>query len=92
MIELASDVPLAIDVQRLGQPEKFSGHDADWQEWSFAMRAYLALLRCFTQEELRQVESHEEPITLSSLGQKTKTKSTTLYSLRTLYVAEHKES
>ncbi len=37
----SSRVPIFVDAKNLGRLEKFKGGKKDWQEWSFAFRAFL---------------------------------------------------
>lgn len=56
-----------LDTKLLGKPEKFSGQEEQWRDWSFVTRSYIGLMNPRLVQMLKISEQLENPIDEATL-------------------------
>ena len=75
-----------MDLKALGKPEKFSGEQSEWYDWSFHFRSYVGILPRGTEleEMMESVQHQEDEVRLQDLGSDVRMLSGHLYHLLAL--------
>ena len=76
---MATTSKSVVDPRVLGKPKNFDGQQDKWQDWSFAVRAYLNCLTETMADLLDAAEKSPEMIELGPLPEAAKTEARQLY-------------
>ena len=82
-----------IDFKLVGKPQKFSGSESNWIEWSFQMKAHIVMAQMYNATELSVIENRTEVIDVSTMtGDNKKNQSRRTISCALLAREPHKQS
>ena len=76
---MATTSKSVVDTRVLGRPKSFDGQQENWQDWTFAMRAYLSCLTETMADLLDATEKSPETIELGPLPEAAKADAQQLY-------------